>query len=794
MGKNFKFLQTSMNTLQKNEKGEEGKILRLNSIALLLLLLASILLSPFAFVPVQADDVYGPKADYLHIKNWASDIDEFLALEGGTADITDWPIYKEYIDKWVLGPDGIPNNGDEFVPDKITLRDYSEFGYWFIEVYNQRWPTGVGDREEDVLTYDEDTGTYKHYFDPTNQWDLKAWHFRLALEYLMDRDYVKTDILKGLGYMLETEVPPVLGGWVDRANLTNSWFITPYGVKIPSLIYSKNVTKAQELLDAAGFTMITSGPNAGKRQDPRKAAGQALDPLIFYLRSDDLNRKLAGEKLADDLEAIGVPVNRRVAAKTTCFKAVMVDYDFNLYTAGVGIGQDPDYLYGAIDSSQYWGMPFNSPKKNPPYNYPNIGWSVNTAGSAYHDVDHYTMDLLYLGATKEDIVTGVHGATYLENKYAIHIPLWSYASVQGYRTGWNDVVNQFGYGVSAPVVGGAIPWSFITMSQEGRDTINWAFKSKAEDLSVISAEWVWDWNILTLVYEMLLVTNPYNPAEDWPWLAETVPTVANGGVGTWIGPDGEATTLNFTLRQDAYWHDGTQLTPDDVAFSIRFTRDCGPGIAWNYPMGMNIDHVEKWNYTAAVGGDWGVKVYFNIKSFFALHRVGWMPIFKKDIWMAASPATAEGFLYVEGDPGHFDGPAENVRSFLLYQDNWYKPGDGKVDLREDGSGPWKFVECDSTLDLYYDLEANRNWWMSQTELSDKISEAFHAMGDVNRDRQVSTEDLSAIAHALLTTPSSPHTPPGGWWVWNSDADLDKSNDVSGDDLARAGKSYGMNAG
>lgn len=60
--------------------------------------------------------------------------------------------------------------------------------------------------------------------------------------------------------------------------------------------------------------------------------------------------------------------------------------------------------------------------------------------------------------------------------------------------------------------------------------------------------------------------------EPIPWLAETVPTVDNGGVSE----DGK--TYTFKLRSGVEWHDGKPFTADDVKFTFDYLKS-GPGAA-----------------------------------------------------------------------------------------------------------------------------------------------------------------------------------------------------------------------
>ncbi len=58
-----------------------------------------------------------------------------------------------------------------------------------------------------------------------------------------------------------------------------------------------------------------------------------------------------------------------------------------------------------------------------------------------------------------------------------------------------------------------------------------------------------------------------------PWLAETVPTVENGGVSE------DLTTITWRLREGLVWSDGTPVTSDDVRFTWQYCTTEGGGCA-----------------------------------------------------------------------------------------------------------------------------------------------------------------------------------------------------------------------
>lgn len=742
----------------------------------------------FAIVPVSAPEVYGPWMENLHIKNYGSPDAQFAALDTGEIDFTDWPYTKPWIDKFAAEPEA------------VTLNSYAEIGTWEYDINCQKWPTGcdgltphtrqrpetgAGDGRPPGPGYDwdPDTQTWKVYFDPVCPHCIASWGFRLAVNYLTDTSYIVTEILKGYGYPVITWIPtPALAGWLDVENLTESSF-TYHGSKgdvvIPSLVFKYDEAKAAELLDAAGFTMITTGSDAGKRQDPRKPAGQALSSIIYYIRLDDGNREAAGLKQAADLQALGIPVDVRDVEKTVCFKSVMVEYNYNIYTGGFSFGADPWFLYSVFSSSQYWKP---------------IGFSGGYEAFCNEEAD-YWLNKAYEGSSYEEILEGVHKSTYLLNKYAVGPNLWSYAAVQGYRTGWEGVVNHEGYGPVAPVTGGANMWTLFNARWTGaartgdhENTIWWGFKSNLEGPHVITAEWVWDWQVLTEIYDQLLWRNPYNLAEDVGFMAETWETVLT----EWAPGKGYIT---FTLRPGMKWNDGSPVEPADIKFSLEFTRDCGPGVAWNYPGPSEIERVDTKAEDPSLG-PMDVRVYFNSMSFWALHWAGYTPIMSRKVWLAANDALDWGYVWPHA-PGHFwDWNRLAVREYHPWTADVYNAvtggvgSDGTVDLAQDGSGPWTWVG--GNLLESVDLKANRNFFWSQNDVANFLATAFHAAGDVNRDGVIDIRDINAIARGSGTDASWPHGT--GWDQFNPDADLNGDNKVDALDLAYAGSAYGKTAG
>jgi ABC-type transport system substrate-binding protein len=615
-------------------------------------------------------------------------------------------------------------------------------------------------------------------------------------------------------------------GFIDKANLTASSF-TYYGphgsVPIQSLLYDFGVTRAQmdakadALLAAAGFT---DWDTDGTRNDPRKVAGpdksygtgddvktaaSNLDPLIFYIRLDDPDRRAAGEKLAADLDVgtgKGIPISIRVQEKTVCFKNVMVDYNYHLYTGGYGFGADPpDIQYGLWSSTQYW--------------YP-TGWSGGYQGFCHVLMDQYLEDVRFGSSLPDDVLPGVKNATFIQNKYACSIPLWSSASANAYRTGWDGVVNVPGYGISWGV-GGIFGWSLFNMRPtpagpyDPDDTVTLGFKSNPEDLHAISSEWVWDAIVLDQIYASLIRRNPYNLGKDEPWLVDswTVTTYA-GGTKMYI---------DFDLRDDVYFHDNSPLMPADVKWSAEFQKACGPGVIWGYSTVKDIINVTVTN--PAQGGT--VRFYMDSAAAFTLHDVGYLYVLNRKVWDAAD--SHYGWSY-NNDTRSFAGDRFLVRNFHphsadpaddFYNVNTQSAGsDGLPDLAGDGAGPWVFLSPgpDPELSQFIDLVAFRPGiaetpWVTQkyhethADVDAFINDAFHGIGNVNYPGSVREADyngagigtdvvidvipdLQLIERASGCT-SGTCTAGIGWNQWNVDADITANGlvDVADYSLAAA---------
>jgi len=686
-----------------------------------ILLVAAILvsllaLSSFVF-PALA--VSGPKTPNMLIHIYLNPDAENAAQDVGTLDINDWPLAKEWIDKWVTRSD-------------ITMRSYAEIGMMEFDINHQKWPTGCN--------------THK-YFDGTCTRCVCAREFRKAIAYLTDKDRYVSEILKGYAFRLDLPIPP---------------FLTPYLTDLAALglLYNYNVAQAVTTLENAGFKdwdgdgvmewkHTGTGAQAGTTDPEGTPIGtvEELPQLLFYIRMDDPNRRSAGERLTAALKAIGVNVKAIITEKTVCYKEVMVLYNYHIYTGGWSLSVIPDVYFDLYSNETYYG--------------PDVGWSLNYAGFCNNEFYTYAYASKFPASIDAAKVAAKEAGRVFAENVAI-VPLWSSAAVKAYKTGWTGVVNENGFGIDNG-------YTFLRMDHATDNTIDWGFKSDIEQLNMVSSEWLWDHNVLGLIYDTLMGYDPFS-------LDFTEYAMAQSHtVGTWNpAPGKDATELTFTLKPGIKFHDGTTVTPEDVKFTVDFLIACGPGIAWSYTSVTDVNSVD------IIGGN--VRVRMNSESVWAEQWIGGLPILKKDLWGKIEDAAGKTWT----DPG-FDFMA--VRTYDPAKDDADK--NGVADLKQDGCGPWVFENY--VLGTYVSLTANTNYFETQASVDSKISNMFHGVGDVDGDGVIGIKDIGLILRAFGTTPATGGTP-GAWGAWNSAADLDKNNAVALKDLTIAGRNFGLVVG
>ncbi len=742
-------------------------------------LLVSMLILTF-FVPftLATDDGV---SDYLLEHIYLNPDTQNEALEAGELDMNDWPLSKEWIDRWTGDPD-------------LTLRNYAEIGMMILDINNQRWPTGV----TMPRTWDPVSESYKHYYDDggtpgvVDTWDDVAAELRKAVACLTDKEMIIRDVVKGYGYRMETTIPvPALGGFTDYGDLASK-----------GLIYEYDPDRAATLLDDAGFTQgSTSNPYydavfpssaLNLREDPRY--GGDLQALEMYIRLDDPDRVAAGVMIRDNLRKAGIQINDHIIEKSTCYQQVMVLYDYHLYTGGWSLSADVDYLYWLYSSELYYGGTATS-------YYGGIGWSLNYEGFCAEEFDTAATEIL-TAMTAAEVKAATLYAQEVMQAYCHSVPLWCSAAFKAYKTGWEGVVNMEGFGINNG-------WSFMNMYKSDDDTIDYGFKSNLEGPQVITSEWLWDHEVTDYVYDGLIGLNPYNFAEDIGYIADSWDS----------GPWGDGMYCKFELKSGVKFHDGSLVTPYDVAFSEIFPRDCGTGVCWYISNVMYTDHVEINSIPGGVPshpdivansslGANEVVVYMDIASIFGLHWAGGVPIINSAMWLAANTEYGWGWP----TPGW---SRTAVRDYHPWEHDIYNAAtggvgsDGTYDFCQDGTGAWSYDSTETptaiSASTWVLLERFADYYMSNTEIHGKLTYWFHKVGNVNYpgatyelvypesvDSIIDSIDGSYIFRAWGS--NSAWTPGKGWYEWNEDCDFNEDLVINPSDLYLFAYNWGRVSG
>jgi len=701
-----------------------------------ILTVVSMLASAFLAMPVLAN---GPKTPTLLIHIYDTDVAEFEAFQSNidenAIDLLDWPLPKDKVDLWQTPA----------YAGTIELRDYSDVGIYEVDINSQRWPTG----NTLPRVWDELSVSYKHYYDETNPVDVKAKEFRKGIAYLADREGWKNRILKGYGTVQHTSVPiPACAGYTDYADLDAK-----------GLLYHYNTVKAAQTFDAAGFTQGTTANPYYDPATPGSAQYLRIDPVLggdlqaleFYIRMDDVLRRDVGRELTAQMRKAGLRVDAIETDRTVCYNQAMVLYDYHLYTGGWSLSIDnPLSIHGLWHSSQYWG--------GTEIGYlGGVGWSGNYCGFADYENDAYCEICKYSGDF-DAIKQAALDAQERQQELVSFICAYSRLAVTAYKKGWNGLVDFRGFGPQAT------PWSHLngintinTPQNPADNELDWSFKSTLSGPNIVTSEWLWDAFIGGVIYEGMILRNPYDTAKDYGMLAET-----------WSFNTDEASAL-FTLRPGITFHNGDPITPEDIKFAIEFNKACGPGVAWGYSTVEDILGVDTATDDETLG-ERDVKVYFGSPSYFSVHNAGYWPIISKNIWMAANDRHGWGYTRGMTDFNAFTNRML-VRNYNLWEEDG--DGDGNTDYEEDGAGAYIYQSHAPggpiSTATSISLAAFTSYCVPTAAVSGYLDWSFHNIGDVSDNKVIDAGDGLAIQKGSGTDTTWPHGT--DWDQYNPLADI-----------------------
>jgi hypothetical protein len=453
-----------------------------------------------------------------------------------------------------------------------------------------------------------DSGMYE--FDVNNNWTIADYpgvrspttylEFRQALARLTNLDKVSNVFCGGFAEPIYQTFAAPHKGWANQS----MWGINypyPYNplqanILLDSIMPNSSAT-ANLYYDAAfpGSTTTLRTYPAGHSK-----AGQDLDPVKMYIRTDDLRRYQAGLELQDFLRKSGVPVDPFLGPSSDTGPFVMTARNYHIYTGGWSLGRFPPlYHYGLLHSVNWFPDGSNyitgMNASNLP-NYPDLDNSTNWGNYA----------ITYAQAAKAAKITGG-----LEVEYAVHIPLFSARSYWVYRSDVLGVVNFEGSGIENG-------YSFMNMFKTSGDTttMRYGIKTAPYALNIITSQWFYDYQCLDRInWAGGPDVAPYDLSYDQGGF------ITDWEVTTW-DDGGETKTLVKQWCRDDNWFvepgagGGSQtgnVNSSVYFFSLMYGYAIDTG--WNWDTWKDVHHID---ITSTHSWD----IYFDSLSYWHVYRAG----------------------------------------------------------------------------------------------------------------------------------------------------------------------------
>jgi ABC-type transport system substrate-binding protein len=528
-------------------------------------------------------ELYGPHVSGIICKVYSTTTDEW----------NDMLLHQVDIEDWALDPAWIATFGA--VGGPWTEQNYGgEAGYYLFDVNNNATMAAT------------DAGPFLP--NPTSDFFLRE-----ALAYAVNRSDIVS--LDATATPIYTPVPAYMGGYINAD-------IAPGqpGAQYTYGGYTGDTATAIAILDAHHFPIGGDGWRYWDRNSNGvHDAGEDMMLIIYSragLRGDYCDHYVA---VLNTVLKINTDYHSHVP-RGDVTTPLCAQENFNIYTGGwIYAGPEPDYLCDLYNGSNYYHP--GSPENYAGINYPDLNTQLTGIKLA------------------TSLAVGQAAALQAQYYFALHaasIPLWSVSGVKCYQNvpvtdaaqgNWTHLVNHKGQGVNSW-------WSTLNMYQTGalypNNYVHYGFSSTVTLQNIVYAQWYWDSEVLSRIYDSGATGNPLTLATWYPQLYESWTP------GFWTDPqDGlQYTKVTITLRPDVYWQDGQPLTAADVIYTLTEcskdlidpTRPGGPlPPPWWYPTVQYMNSIELLDA-------YNIEILLNVNSVWA---VGWVignVVIPKHIW------------------------------------------------------------------------------------------------------------------------------------------------------------------
>jgi peptide/nickel transport system substrate-binding protein len=302
------------------------------------------------------------------------------------------------------------------------------------------------------------------------------------------------------------------------------------------------------VVGAAGTAALAGSAGCVQRAGSlvNRSSGDRLSLKIKTVPADQDEPSLTiAHHLAEHLDAAGIDARVVPMARHELLLDVLVNHDFDLYVMSHHGLADPDGLRTLLHSQ------FAAES----------GWQ-NPFGVADLTMDDYLeRQREREGQRRRESVTRAVDELVRKQPF---VTVARPDDVRAVREGRYESWNRFGFASPLTYLSVSLADDAEPAGDERTLTLACTDGSVTRNLNPLAVEFRSRGTVTGLLYDPLV-----RPVGDGvrPWLATEV---------VWSETD-DATVATATLRDGLSWHDGTELTPDDVAFTYRFLQDTSLG-------------------------------------------------------------------------------------------------------------------------------------------------------------------------------------------------------------------------
>ena len=415
-----------------------------------------------------------------------------------------------------------------------------------------------------------------------------------------------------------------------------------------------------------------------------------------------------GQQFVADLRKVGLAAteangNHGFLALGRDFNEYLSDvYDdakFDAFMVFYSLGRIPSQLYTLLHSSQDC---LTHPGRRNAVGVNDATIDADTA------IVYFSLDLDDIETAAKEVQEMLYtpGLTNEDNFAFAYMTLYSRSYFNAFRAPVTGIVKSPGYGSDNS-------WSWLNMDDDDHNIV-YVNGDEPDSFNPCYATTVYEWCIIGAALDSLTAVNPYNHA-DIPWMASD-----------WtVTPVGDGMDIDFTLRSDVEWQDGKPFTSADVEFCLEFLRDYHvPRYASCWETLIDVEVTDATHCTVHADKA-GVDLFYDYAGLAA-----YLP---KHIW---DRDWANDQAVLDYDPRE----AYNVAP-------GYTAGPHPPPTNVFGTGPFIFEYYDE-VNMVDEMTANRNYFLSWTEIANIKTDMFWEVGDANKDGIVNVLDLTKVSFAF----------------------------------------------